>query len=110
LEKFFSDKISDFAPILAVCRARTITIPTIHSASYESHEAEWMVGLVIARARHTAKIGAKKGCFTAYLALKGCVKAKTVCLQTERLSVPVIYFHITTWFEPEPAEYAPTFI
>jgi hypothetical protein len=51
-----------------------------------------MVGLVIARARHTAKIRAKKGCFTAYLALKGCVKAKTVCPRTERLSVPVIYF------------------
>jgi hypothetical protein len=64
-----------------------------------------MVGLVIARARHTAKVRAKKGCFTAYLALKGCVKAKTVCPRTERLSVPVTYFQITTRFEPEPAGY-----
>jgi hypothetical protein len=57
-----------------------------------------MVGLVIALARHTAKIGAKKGYFTRYPVLNGRDKLKTVCPRTERLSVPVIYFHITTWF------------
>jgi hypothetical protein len=36
-----------------------------------------IVGIVITRARHTAKNRAKKGCFTAYLALKGCDKDKT---------------------------------
>jgi hypothetical protein len=46
-----------------------------------------MVGIVISRAQHRAKIRAKKGCFTPYLALKGCVKAKIVCARTERLSV-----------------------
>jgi hypothetical protein len=51
-----------------------------------------MVGLVIARARHTAKIRAKKGYFMRYPVLNGCDKLKTVCPQTERLSVPVIYF------------------
>jgi hypothetical protein len=35
--------------------------------------------------------------------LKGCVKAKTVCPRTERLSVPVIYFNISTWIHREPA-------
>jgi hypothetical protein len=60
-----------------------------------------MVGLVIARARHTAKIRAKIWCFTRYLALKACDKLKTVCPRTERLSVPVIYFHITPWFRGE---------
>jgi hypothetical protein len=34
IEKVFSDTISDFARILALCRARGITIPTIHSASF----------------------------------------------------------------------------
>jgi hypothetical protein len=48
-----------FARILAVCRARAITNPTIHSASFECNEAEWMVGIVLAGARHTAKIRAK---------------------------------------------------
>jgi hypothetical protein len=62
-----------------------------------------MVGLVIARARHTAKIRAKKGYFTQYPVLNGCDKLKTVCPRTECLSVPVIYFHITPWFEREPA-------
>jgi hypothetical protein len=57
----FFNTISDFARILAVFRARAITIPTIHSASLDYLLAECMVGLVIARARHTAKIQAKKG-------------------------------------------------
>jgi hypothetical protein len=53
--------ISDFAQILVLCQARAITIPTIHSASLDYLLAECMVGLVIARARHAAKIRAKKG-------------------------------------------------
>jgi hypothetical protein len=68
-----------------------------------------MVGLVIARAQHTAKIRVKMWYFTRYLALKACNKLTTVCPQTERLSVPVIYFHITPWFEREPAWYAKDF-
>jgi hypothetical protein len=56
-----------------------------------------MVGLVIAQARHTAKIGAKKGYF------KGCFKPKQSLREQYSLSVPVIYFHITTWFEWELA-------
>jgi hypothetical protein len=51
-----------------------------------------MVVLVIARARHTSKIGAKKGYFTGYLVLKDVSSLKTVCARTVRLSVPVIYF------------------
>jgi hypothetical protein len=35
--------------------------------------------------------------------LNGCDKLKTVCPRTELLSVPVIYFHITTWFGGELA-------
>jgi hypothetical protein len=62
-----------------------------------------MVGLVIAQAQHTAKIGAKKGYFKRYPMLNGRDKLKTVCLRTERLSVPVIYFHITPWFGGELA-------
>jgi hypothetical protein len=62
-----------------------------------------MVGLVIARARHTAKIGSKKGYFTRYPVLKDASSLKTVCARTVRLSVPVIYFHITTWFGGELA-------
>jgi hypothetical protein len=52
----FSDTISDFALILALCRARTIIIPTIHSSSFKHAEDGCMVGLVIIRARHSAKI------------------------------------------------------
>jgi hypothetical protein len=63
-----------------------------------------MVGLVIARAQHTAKIGAKIGYFTAYLALKECVKEKTVCLRTERLSVPVIYFGYRDSYSGNPPQ------
>jgi hypothetical protein len=48
-----------FALILALCRARIITIPTIHSSSFKHAEDKCMVGLVIIRARHTAKIRAK---------------------------------------------------
>jgi hypothetical protein len=48
-----------FALILVVCRAGIITNPTIHMSSYPSNEDVCMVGLVIIRARHTAKIRAK---------------------------------------------------
>jgi hypothetical protein len=52
-----------------------------------------MVGLVIARARHTAKIGAKKWYITAYLVLKDAlpsVRGQSVCPSN------VIYFYIGT--------------
>jgi hypothetical protein len=62
-----------------------------------------MVGLVIAQARHAAKLRAKTWHFTAYLVLKDASSLKTVCLRTERLSVPVIFFHITPWFGGELA-------
>jgi hypothetical protein len=57
-----------------------------------------MIGLVKLIARHSANIGAKKGYFTRYPVLKGCVKLKTVCVQTVRLSVPVIYLNIARGF------------
>jgi hypothetical protein len=67
--------------------------------------AECTVGLVIAWARHTAKIRAKTWHFTAYLVLKDASSLKTVCPRTKRLSVPVIYFHITPWFGGELTYY-----
>jgi hypothetical protein len=70
--------MSDIARILEACRARVTTIPTIHMGVIECKLPMGIVGIVITRARHTAKNGAKKGCFTAYLALKGCVKYYTV--------------------------------
>jgi hypothetical protein len=48
-----------FALFLAMCRAPVITNPTIHMSSYLSNEDVCMDGLVIIRARHTAKIRAK---------------------------------------------------
>jgi hypothetical protein len=42
IEKAFFDPISDFALILAVCQARIITNPTIHSFSYQSNEDEYV--------------------------------------------------------------------
>jgi hypothetical protein len=50
-----------FARILAVCRARVTTIPTIRMGSLHSITPMRIVGIVITRARHTAKIRAKKG-------------------------------------------------
>jgi hypothetical protein len=41
-----------------------------------------IVGIVIPRARHSAKKRAKKGYFTVYRVLKGCVKHYTVCART----------------------------
>jgi hypothetical protein len=49
-----------FARILALCRARVITIPTIHMGSLHSNITPMrIVGIVITRARHSAKIRAK---------------------------------------------------
>jgi hypothetical protein len=59
IEKAFFDPISDFALILAPCRALKSTNPTIHLSSYKCAADECMVGLVIIRARHTAQIRAK---------------------------------------------------
>jgi hypothetical protein len=103
IEKAFFDPISDFAQILAVCRARVIIIPTICMGVIECKLPIHIVGIVITRVRHTAKILAKKRYSTAYLVLKGCDKLKTVCAQTERLSVPVIYFPKGTGFHSELA-------
>jgi hypothetical protein len=60
----FFDTLSDFAQILALCRAPIITIPTIHTSSYYSAEDNCMVRLVIIRARQRAKIRAKTWYFT----------------------------------------------
>jgi hypothetical protein len=65
----FLDTMSDFAQILAPCQARKSTNPTIHSAALEGKVAMCMVGLVDLRARHSAKIRAKRGYFTAYRVL-----------------------------------------
>jgi hypothetical protein len=48
-----------FALILALWQARIITNPTIQSSSFKHAEDDCMVGLVIIRARHSAKIRAK---------------------------------------------------
>jgi hypothetical protein len=48
-----------FAQILALCRARVITIPTIRMGSLHTITTMCMVGMVIIRARHSAKIRAK---------------------------------------------------
>jgi hypothetical protein len=48
-----------FARFLAVCRARVITIPTIRMGSLHSITTMRIVGIVVTRARHTAKIRAK---------------------------------------------------
>jgi hypothetical protein len=70
--------MSDFARILAVCRAQVTTIPTIRMGVIECKLPIGIVGIVITRARHTAKNRAKKGYFTRYRVLKGCDKDKTL--------------------------------
>jgi hypothetical protein len=96
--------LSDFARILALFRARVITVPTIHMGVIECKLPMRIVGIVITRHRHTAKIRAEKRYSTAYLALKGCVKLNTVCAQTvPSVSVPVIYFPKGTGFHSELA-------
>jgi hypothetical protein len=92
IEKVFFDTMSDFARILALCRAWVITISTIRMGVIECKLPMGIVGIVITRARHSAKIRAKKRYSTAHLALEGCDKLRTVCTRTVRLSVPVIYF------------------
>jgi hypothetical protein len=56
----FSDPMSDFARILALCRARGTTIPTIGLGVIECKLPKPIVGIVIPRARHSAKNRAKK--------------------------------------------------
>jgi hypothetical protein len=53
--------VSDFARILAVCRARVTPIPTIRMGVIECKLPMRIVGIVITRTRHTAKIKQKKG-------------------------------------------------
>jgi hypothetical protein len=81
--------MSYFAQILAVCQAQVITIPTIRMGVIECKLSMRIDGIVITRAQHTAKIRAKKRYSTAYLALKGCNKLKTVrnSLCADRASV-----------------------
>jgi hypothetical protein len=95
IEKAFFDPISDFALILAPCRALKSTNLTIRSSSYKCTEDGCLVGLVDLRARHSAKIRAKNGTSRDSPCCKDATSFKTV----ERLSVPVIYFDITPWFE-----------
>jgi hypothetical protein len=47
--------MSDFAQILALCRAQIITIPTIGLGAIECKLPKPIVGIVIPRARHSAK-------------------------------------------------------
>jgi hypothetical protein len=61
IKKVFSDMISDFARILALCRARGITIPTIGLSAIECKLPKPIDGIVIPQARHSAKNQAKKG-------------------------------------------------
>jgi hypothetical protein len=56
--------MSDFAQILAPCRAIKSTNLTLHRPVLECKEGLCMVGLVDLRARHSANIRAKKGYFT----------------------------------------------
>jgi hypothetical protein len=53
------------ARILAPCRANNSTNQTLRASSYKCAEDVCMVGLVDLRARHSAKIRAKEGYFTA---------------------------------------------
>jgi hypothetical protein len=56
--------MSDFAQMLAPCRAINSTNPTMNMSSFYCTEDVCMVGLVDLRARHSANIQAKKGYFT----------------------------------------------
>jgi hypothetical protein len=55
----YREKCPFFARILARCRARGITIPTIGLGSLHSIAPKPIVGIVVPRARHSAKIRAK---------------------------------------------------
>jgi hypothetical protein len=61
-----------------------------------------MVRIVISRARHTAKIGAKKGYFTGYLALKGCVKPQNSLCADSASVRPSYLFRYTRQSNWEP--------
>jgi hypothetical protein len=52
----FFDTISDFARILAPCRANNSTNQTLRTSSFKCVEDGRLVGLVDLRARHSAKI------------------------------------------------------
>jgi hypothetical protein len=52
----FFDTISDFARILATCRANNSTNQTLRTSSFKCVEDGRLVGLVYLRARHSAKI------------------------------------------------------
>jgi hypothetical protein len=82
LNSFFSDSMSDFARILALCRARGTTIPNIGLGVIECKLPKPIVGIVIPLAQHRAKIRAKKGYFMRYPVLNGRDK-----LQNSRASV-----------------------
>jgi hypothetical protein len=56
IEKVFSDTMSDFAQILAPCRARGTTIPTTDLGVIECKLPKCIVGIVIPRARHSANL------------------------------------------------------
>jgi hypothetical protein len=62
-----------------------------------------MVRIVISRARHTAEIGARKGYFTAYLALKGCVKPQHSLCADSASVLPSYLFRYTRQSNWEPA-------
>jgi hypothetical protein len=64
LQYFFVDTMSDFAQILAPCRAINSTNPTIRRPVLECKEGLCMVGSVDLGARHSANIRAKRGYFT----------------------------------------------
>jgi hypothetical protein len=100
--------IIDFARLLALCRARGITIPTIGLGAIECKLPEPLVGIVIPRAQHSAKNRAKKGYFTRYLALKACDKLKTVCARTVPSVLPSDIFPKTNRFHLELAFYKET--
>jgi hypothetical protein len=105
IKKVFSGMISDFARILALCRAQGITIPTIGlGGAIECKLPKSIVGIVIPRARHSAKNRAKKGYFTSYRVLKGCVKHYTVCARTVRSVRPSDIFPKKNRFHSELAD------
>jgi hypothetical protein len=88
--------MSEFARILALCRARGTTIPTIGLGVIECKLPKPIVGIVIPLSRHSAKIRAKKSYSTAYLTLKGCDKLKTVCARTIPSVLPSDIFRYHT--------------
>jgi hypothetical protein len=95
--------MSDFARILALCRARGTTIPTIRMGVIECKLPMGIFGIVIIRARHSAKNQAKKGYFTRYLALEGCDKLQTVCARTVPSVRPSDIFSISRRIHSELA-------